>query len=254
MSTVIDGTTGLTCNAGVFGDASGNVGVGTSNPNFAGASTMLSVNGSSTGGFGTKVADSGAMYLISSSTYSSIIDIRSQPLIFGTNNAERMRIDSSGNLLVGYTTSNGSYKLQVNSQIFATSAVIATSDGRYKKDIQSLNGALELVIQLNPVQFSWKQHPIHNFDTSFPTLGFIAQEVKQVLIDKPYLNSVIKVNQCVIEPEEKDNDGNITKEAVTEEFLSIAEGNMIALLTKSIQEQQILITKLTERIAVLEKK
>jgi len=173
---------------------------------------------------------------------------------FGVNGAERMRIDSSGNLLVGYTTSNGSYKLQVNSQIFATSAVIATSDGRYKKDIQSLDGALELVTQLNPVQFSWKQHPIHNFDTSFPTLGFIAQEVKQVLANKPYLNSIIKINQCVIEPEEKDIDGNITKEAVLEEFLGIAESNIIALLTKSIQEQQIFITKLTERIAALEAK
>jgi hypothetical protein len=253
MSTVIDGTTGLISNAGVFGDSSGNVGIGTASPstkfqvtNSTAVDTYIRTTNS--------VATSGFDFGLSSGGDSYLYNRNNTNLIFGTNSAERMRIDSSGNLLVGYTTSNGAYKLQVNSQIFATSAVIATSDGRYKKDIQSLDGALELVTALNPVQFSWKQHPIHNFDTSFPTLGFIAQEVKQVLINKPYLNSVIKVNQCVIEPEEKDNDGNITKEAVTEEFLGIAEGNMIALLTKSIQEQQILITKLTERIAVLEKK
>jgi hypothetical protein len=162
-------------------------------------------------------------------------------LRFSTNGGsasttERMRIDSSGNLLIGYTSSNGSFKLQVNSQIFATNATISTSDGRYKEDIQSLDGALDLVAQLNPVQFSWKEHPVHNFDRSGPTVGFIAQEVQQVLANKPYLNSIIKANKCVVEPEEKDLEGNVTKEAVTEEFLGIAEGNMIAILTKAIQE------------------
>ena len=146
------------------------------------------------------------------------------------------RVDPSGYVLVGYTASNGAYRLQVNSQIFATSATIATSDGRYKKDIQPLDGALDLVAQLNPVQFSWKQHPVHNFDTSTPTVGFIAQEIQQVLADKPYLNSIIKGNECTIEPEKKDDDGNVIKEAVKEEFLGIAEGNMIPLLTKALQE------------------
>jgi len=171
-----------------------------------------------------------------------------------TNSAVRMAIDFSGNLLIGYTSSNGSYKLQVNSQIFATSATVATSDGRYKKDIQSLEGALGLVNQLNPVQFSWKQHPIHAFDITTPTIGFIAQEVQQVLAGKPYVNSIIKANECVISPEEKDEEGNVTKQAVTEEFLGIAEGNMIALLTKAIQEQQALILTLTNRITALESK
>jgi hypothetical protein len=170
-----------------------------------------------------------------------------------------MRIDSSGALLIGYTSSNGSFKLQVNSQIFATNATISTSDGRYKEDIQSLDGALDLVAQLNPVQFSWKEHPVHNFDRSGPTVGFIAQEVQQVLANKPYLNSIIKANECVVEPEEKDSEGNVTKEAVTEEFLGIAEGNMIAILTKAIQElkgindaQAQIITALTARVEALE--
>lgn len=142
----------------------------------------------------------------------------------------------SGNVLVGYTVSNGPYKLQVNSQIFATNATIATSDGNYKEDITTLDGALDLVSALNPVQFSWKEHPVHNFDRAQPTVGFIAQEVQQALADTPYLNSIVKANICTIEPEELDDEGNVTKPAVTEEFLGIAEGNMIALLTKAIQE------------------
>ena len=165
------------------------------------------------------------------SAYSSTSTIQ-----FATNNTEAARFDSSGNLLIGYTSSNGAYKLQVNSQIFATSATIATSDGRYKENVVPLSGALDLVAQLNPVQFDWKEHPVHNFDRDSSTVGFIAQEVQSVLADKPYLNSIVKRNECVIEPQETDDDGNVIKDAVTEEFFGIAEGNMVALLTKAIQE------------------
>ena len=190
---------------------------------------------------------------------------------------ERMRINSSGYLLVGYTSSNGSYNLQVNSQIFATSATIATSDGRYKENVTPLTGALDIVKALNPVQFQWKQHPVHNFDRSCPTVGFIAQEVQQVLADKPYLNSIIKANECEIEPaqyetivlepavdEVKDDEGNIiveakeavteqrlTREAVKEDFYGIAEGNMIAILTKALQESIARIEQLEAKVAAL---
>ena len=150
--------------------------------------------------------------------------------------SEAMRIDSSGNLLIGYTSSNGSYKLQVNSQIFATSNTIATSDARYKENVEELSGALDIVKSLRPVSFDWKVHPIHNFDTKTKTVGFLAQDVQQTLAGKPYLNSIIKTNECVIEPEVKDENGIVTKEAVTEEFLGIAESNMISILTAAIKE------------------
>jgi len=73
----------------------------------------------------------------------------------GWNN--RARFDASGYFLIDYTTSNGAYKLQVNSQIFATSSTIATSDGRYKENVKDLEGALDLVCALKPKSFTWKQ-------------------------------------------------------------------------------------------------
>ncbi len=149
---------------------------------------------------------------------------------------QAMTLDNSGNLLIGYTSSNGSYKLQVNSQIFATSSTIATSDARYKENVEELSGALDIVKSLRPVSFDWKVHPVHNFDTKTKTVGFLAQDVQQTLAGKPYLNSIIKTNECVIEPEVKDENGTVTKEAVTEEFLGIAEGNMISILTAAIKE------------------
>ena len=193
----------------------------------------------------------------------------------------RVIIDLNGNLLVGYTSSSGSYKLQVNSQIFATSATIATSDSRYKENVTPLTNCLDVINALNPVQFSWKQHPVHNFDRSTPTVGFIAQEVQQVLADKPYLNSIIKANECEIEPAEYetiivepavdevlDDEGNVIveakaavtergaliKEAVKEDFYGIAEGNMIAILTKAIQELKAIVDAQAARIAALETK
>lgn len=160
---------------------------------------------------------------------------------FGAASTEVMRIISntayaSPALLIGYTSSNGVYKLQVNSQIFATSSTIATSDGNYKENVNTLENALDLVCALNPVSFNWKEHTIHNFDRTSTTTGFIAQEVKEVLKDTAYVNAIVKTNTCVLEQEEKDEDGNVTKPAVTEEFLGIAEGNLIAILTKAIQE------------------
>lgn len=72
----------------------------------------------------------------------------------GWNN--RARFDANGYYLIGYTTSNGAYNLQVNSQIFATSSTIATSDGRYKENVKDITGALDLVCDLQPKSFTWK--------------------------------------------------------------------------------------------------
>jgi len=253
-------------------DSSGNVGIGTSSPSTYGkfavqtqtsnAPTVAITGSGLNPQLNHYINDSTAVLRnlnqIQFVTGSSDISNYQGYMTFSTMGSaggtisERMRLDSSGNLLIGYTSSNGSYKLQINSQIFATNSTIATSDGQYKENIQTLDGALSLVSQLNPVQFSWKEHPVHNFDRSGPTIGFIAQEVEQVLVDKPYLNSIIKRNECVIEPEEKDAEGNITKEAVTEEFLGIAEGNMIALLTKAIQELKAELDTAKASIAALE--
>jgi hypothetical protein len=162
-----------------------------------------------------------------------------QNIIFSNTNAgttslaEAMRITGPGELLIGYTTTNTtatSYKLQVNSQIFATSGTIATSDGNYKENIEPLIDALNIVNSLNPISFNWKSHPTHNFDLKNKTVGFIAQEVQEVLKDKPYVNSIVKQNQTTYYNE---ND-----EEINEPFLGIAEGNLIAILTRAIQEQQ----------------
>lgn len=174
---------------------------------------------------------------------------------------ERMRINSAGELLVGYTSDNGAYLLQVNSQIFATSSTIATSDGRYKESIATLDNCVDLVKALRPVSFHWKtQQDITSLDEdgnevlvreghNFPKgaqVGFIAQEVQEALAATPWLGSIIKENT---RPAITDADG--AELAPEEQFYGIAEGNLIAVLTSALQEALTRIETLEQQVATL---
>ena len=81
-------------------DSSGNVGIGTSSP-----SSNLHVDGNSAA---IRVNESGGGDLRLSVTGSTtrVNGYSNHPMLFSTNNSERMRIDSSGNLLVGKTVVN----------------------------------------------------------------------------------------------------------------------------------------------------
>jgi hypothetical protein len=85
--------------------ASGNVGIGTSSPTFA-AGGGLQVKGSDfTATRVTSGSSTGVDFAQASDGTAYAYNRDNMPLIFGTNNAERMRIDSSGSLLAG-TTAN----------------------------------------------------------------------------------------------------------------------------------------------------
>lgn len=141
----------------------------------------------------------------------------------GASPTAAFQVDSNGYTYCGYTSSNGSYRLQVNGQIFATSSTIATSDGNYKENVKPLTGALDIVSELNPVTFTWKSHDVHSFQKG-TTTGFIAQEVEELLRDTPYCNSIVKASECTL------SDGT------QERFLGIAEGNLISILTAALKE------------------
>lgn len=49
------------------------------------------------------------------------------------------------------------------------------SDARLKENVMPLTGALSKILELNPVVYDWK------YQTNEPTVGFIAQEVQEVL-------------------------------------------------------------------------
>jgi hypothetical protein len=98
------------------------------------------VTGGSTNGypaiFGLSRADRG--FYVSdgpSSLGLGVGTITAQPLVFGTNNVERLRVGSNGNVLIGKTSQiNTGYILDVNGSARATSVVVNTTGADYVFD------------------------------------------------------------------------------------------------------------------------
>lgn len=186
-----------------------------------------------TSGSGVELAFSSGSGLVTAYNRSSSVFI---PLALGgleidfsVASGQIAKFDGNGHLLIGYTSSNGSYLLQVNSQIFATSATIATSDLRVKENVQPLGDATAKVLALKPITYTFKPHAVHNFPAGVQ-VGFGAQDVAAVLADAPYAGSVVTTNY----------DG-------AENLMGMAEVKLVPLLVKALQEA-------FARIETLEKK
>jgi hypothetical protein len=76
----------------------GNVGIGTANPNLIGASVGLSINNATDAVLELNRGNSRAGFLYSDATRTILAEYRNLPLIFFTNDTERMRITSGGNV------------------------------------------------------------------------------------------------------------------------------------------------------------
>jgi hypothetical protein len=163
------------------------------------------------------------------------------PLVFknnATGNQDiHMRLLQGGDFLIGYNTDQGAYKLQVNSQIFATNATIATSDARYKENVIPLGGTLDKIMQLKPVSFTFIHDSKNNF-SEHEEVGFIAQDVENTFSTESYSRSIVKP----------------LNETDDKSPLGLSETKMIPLLVKAIQEQQAQIEQLKNRIIQLENK
>jgi hypothetical protein len=274
---VISGTAGLKSSGGDDGvlvfqskgtetariTAAGNVNIGTT-----GVAEKLVVNGAilSKGQLGALQASSVCLDYNSSelgriiatgpdaSTYAPIVFASTTTV----NYAERARIDSSGNLLVGSSTNsdysekfkiatgsstqvimnlvatgtsafgaikfrNGSGEIGSISYLSSTVTYNTSSDYRLKENIEPMTGALDKVAQLKPCTYTWK------VDGSAGE-GFIAHELQEVA---PYAVSG-----------EKDG----------EEMQGVDYGKITPLLTAALQEAIAEIQSLKARVAELEAK
>jgi hypothetical protein len=255
-ATVITDSAGiLNIGAGqIYKDAIGNVGIGTSAPSAA-AGTALAINGAgnqarlafkntSTGDTGSD----GFQIGIDVAGEAFVEQRESLPLRFSTNAAERMRIDSSGNLLVGKTAvSSSKFEVAAATEVASfqntggtgtirfynsaastigyiqwsgsTTSYVTSSDYRLKNTIAPMTGALDKVALLKPCTYKW-------IADGSDGQGFIAHELAEV------------------EP------GCVTgaKDAVDAEgkpqFQGIDTSFLVATLAAAIQEQQAMLVSL----------
>ena len=189
-------------------------------------------------------------------------------LYFLSNAAERMRIDSGGNLLVGkqstgnsgagvniykdatdggraYFTRENNTNTQFHQAFFTNSgtavgsisttttstAFNTSSDYRLKEDWQPMADALTRIDALKPINFVWKA------DGSRVD-GFLAHELQEV-IPEAVTGTKDEMEEYEETPAEVDADGNIITEAVIgtrPKYQGIDQSKIVPLLVAAIQE------------------
>ena len=213
--------TGIT-NAALLIDASGNVGIGTASPTgqlhlaATNAQQIFKTDQSTSGYTYTQGLDDTGVYFAHNSS--------SRSIRWAPNSVTQMELDVSGNLYCQgvYANTTGSA-----ANVFVASNGLlqrSTSSLKYKTDVQDAVHGLTEVMRLRPVTYKGK----NDGDKVFG--GLIAEEVHAV-----GLTEFVAYNDAS-EPD------------------ALHYGNMVALLTKAIQEQQALIDALTVRIEALEAK
>ena len=116
-------------------------------------------------------------------------------------------------------------KVYTKSKCVYANAFYAASDRRLKENIKDLDlNCLDLVNNINLREFSWKADETHK-----PTIGAIAQELRQVLPEK-YVHEFIGGKET------------------DDEYLSINDSKLVYLLIGAIQEQQKEIESLKAKI------
>jgi len=273
-------------------DSSENVGIGTSSPASIGANiTTLEITGRSTirqGGIYLSNSDKSVKTYFYGSDALTILAVESNiPLAFSTNNTERMRIDSSGRLLLNTTsfsggatigfqinatsTSSGAYaqliKNNSGTEIFQmrcngglanySSSNVNLSDEREKKNIEDMHSSWNDVKNWSLRKYHYKSDE----DTDNKRYGVVAQEIEKIT---PELVTVFNKSSEILWQEGEElpegvSVGDVKTEAI--ERKGVHEQQMFWTAIKSLQEAMERIetleaknTELEARITALENK
>jgi hypothetical protein len=217
-------------------DSSGNVGIGNSSPGrvlscyrAGGASIQLA---NSTTGSGS---DNGAILTMSSNVFTIAAMDATTIMQFATQNITRMTIDASGNTGFGITPAaffhvNGTIRYTNRPAAGTITAMGWDSNGdlkasssslRYKHDVQDYHRGLTDIAALRPVTFKFNGEERQN-------AGFIAEEI-----------DALGMHELMLYDDQGRPDG-------------VLYANMVAMLTKGIQELKAVVDAQAARIAALE--
>jgi hypothetical protein len=265
--------------------STGNVGIGTTTPSTFGKLAVIAASGnqvsfgdssasSTSNGYLNYLGGSGALILNAYSTGGNTYQAFYTSLS-GTNQ-ERMRIDSSGNLLVGTTAAYVSSRFRVKSS--------GTSNSTYNTELENSAGTVLMAVRddgyfstgvaanspYNITSGSAANCYINSDGGLYRSTSSLkykdnVQAATHGLAELLKLRSVTYNGKSEIDSNK--TFGGLIAEEVHEagltEFVQYADdgtpdalayGNMVALCVKAIQEQQALIESLTTRLTALESK
>jgi hypothetical protein len=170
-------------------DTAGNVGIGTNSPanrlDVTAALGVVNVSSSTgtnhvkvqvnnTGGSFQFAIENSAGSNFGAPAYSRVLwNDGAHPTVLYTNSTERVRIDSSGNVGIGTTTTSG-YRLTINGSLGATS-ITETSALALKENLRNIEDPLDKVLQLVGKIYDRKDGSAKN------EVGLIADDVIKVI-------------------------------------------------------------------------
>jgi hypothetical protein len=206
----------------------------------------LSVSGSVTGGtftggtFRTSAGTYGRVNISSSTTYgvTGALNFESSgQYIRGLNGMTVSDTIGLGDYASGTATTNLVYVNRLNGQLQISSSA---SDERLKEKVENLGLGLEMIKELRPVKFVWKQD--HNDKEQW---GFIAQEARPVL----EANGVDLSNNPV---SDIDYSRMVEGDNGKEGSLTFKESKLVPVLVQAIKDLSSQLEELKDKVEYLE--
>ena len=284
------GSVGATGSEKVRITTAGDVGIGRSDPQ--------NIVGNSGGGLvvkndASRAATTTAIAFQDSSGNNMFSQLHNGQAIFSTgavgSKAERMRINSAGEINVAGKSSNANnigntyFHIQnanrghdlrfAKSESGSFDALVfyhsgsavgyisygnsstsynTSSDYRLKENVTDITGATDRLKQLNPVRFNF----IADADTTVD--GFLAHEVADIVPEAiSGTKDAMRDEEYEVTPAVLDDDGNEVTPAVmgtrsVPDYQGIDQSKLVPLLVAALQEQQTAIEALTARVTALE--